>query len=139
VVELCRWLLDRRADWQPRLQLRAERVGLYLPCSHRNSVGDVAAVHGLLAAMPGLQTVELSGGYGCCGAAGPHLLAHPQRADALAAPIVQQIKDLQLTRVLTTNVGCAMHLQERLMMSGVNVELSHPVACLSDRLPLSVP
>lgn len=134
VIEFCRWLLDERARWQGRVQHRAERVGLFLPCTHRNTLGDTAAVRELLSALPGLDWVELGTGYGCCGAAGPHLLAYPQTADALAQPIVDQIAEAGLDRLVTTNVGCAMHLEERLRMRGVKLELIHPVALLADRL-----
>ncbi|MFO1495937.1 MAG: (Fe-S)-binding protein [Lysobacterales bacterium] len=134
VVEACRWLLNAPVDWSARLHRRAERVGLYLPCTHRNVVGDVAAVWELLALMPELEVVPIQSGFGCCGAAGPHLLLHADQADALAAPIVDQIIDAQLDRLLTTNVGCALHLGERLAQRGVELPITHPVACLRDRL-----
>lgn len=134
VVEACRWLLNAPVDWSARLHRRVERVGVYLPCTHRNVVGDVAAVWALLALMPELELVPIQSGWGCCGAAGPHVLLHTEQADALAAPIVDQIIDAKLDRLLTTNVGCALHLGERLARRGVELPITHPVACLLDRL-----
>lgn len=134
VLEACRWLLSARVDWRQRLRTRSERVGLYLPCTHRNSVGDVAAVHELLALMPEIEVVPITAGWGCCGAAGPHLLTEQARADALAEPVVEQIVNAGVDRVLTTNVGCALHLAERLALRGVKLPITHPVACLRDRL-----
>jgi glycolate oxidase iron-sulfur subunit len=135
VIEGCRWLLDRAERWKPTLVTRIERVGLFLPCSHRHALGDVAAVRGMLALLPGLEAVEVGTGLGCCGGAGPHLLADPARAEALAAPIVERIRGLQLDRLVTTNVGCALHLSERLLAAGIELPVTHPVACLCDRLP----
>jgi glycolate oxidase iron-sulfur subunit len=134
IIEGSRWLLDRVGCWSSRLAVRSERVGLFLPCSHRNAVGDVAAVRGLLARLPGLDLVEVGTGLGCCGSAGPHLLADPTRAEVLAAPIVERISGLKLDRLVTTNVGCALHLSERLLASGIELPVTHPVACLADRL-----
>lgn len=134
VREACRWLLDGQVDWRQRLLTRSERVALYVPCTHRNSVGDMAAVHQLLALMPEIEVIQITEGWGCCGAAGPHLLTEPDRADALAEPIIEQILKARVHRVLTTNVGCALHLAERLALRGVKLPITHPVACLRDRL-----
>lgn len=135
VIEGCRWLLDRAGRWQPRLLARTERVGVFLPCSHRHAAGDVVAVRELLARLPGLEAVDVGVGFGCCGSAGPHLLADPVRAEALAKPIVERIRGLQLDRLVTTNVGCALHLSERLLAAGIELPITHPVACLRDRWP----
>lgn len=134
VAEACRWLLPRRDAWKPRLRTLPARIGLYLPCTHRHVLRDAAAARELLAALPGVEVVAVDAGYGCCGAAGPHLLDHSRQADALAQPIVEHIAALRLDVLATTNVGCALHLGERLALSGVKLPLQHPVACLADRL-----
>ena len=101
-------------------------------------MGDIEAVRALLSNLPGLELAEIPAGLGCCGAAGPHLVAHPQAADALAAPIVQEILKLGLNAVATTNVGCALHLQERLAAAGATgaamLRVRHPVSFVVERL-----
>lgn len=140
IAEACRWLLARRDSWAPRLRTLPARIGLYTPCTHRHVLRDAAAARELLAVLPGVEVVPIDAGYGCCGAAGPHLLAHPQQADALALPIVEQIAALRLDALSTTNVGCSLHLGERLALRGVNLSFQHPVACLAQRLlPASLP
>lgn len=136
VTEGCRWLLDRRDDWTSGLRSLPMRVGLFAPCSHRNVVGDATAAAQLLQLLPGIEVVPISPGFGCCGAAGPHLLAHPSQADALAEPITAAIAGLNLDAVATTNIGCALHLGERLALRGITLPVRHPVAFLTDRLPL---
>ena len=141
VIELCRWLLGLVSMWRPLLSASRpspQRVGLFMPCTHRNAVGDIEAVRALLSNLPGLELAEIPAGLGCCGAAGPHLVAHPQAADALAAPIVQEILKLGLNAVATTNVGCALHLQERLAAAGATgaamLRVRHPVSFVVERL-----
>ncbi len=134
ITEASRWLLDRQSFWLGRLRTLPARIGLFAPCSHRHSVGDADTARRVLALLPGVEVIAISSGLGCCGAAGPHLLAHPQQADALALSIVDAIATLQLDAIATTNVGCAMHLQERLALRGVTLPLLHPVAFLADRL-----
>ncbi|HWS27901.1 MAG TPA: (Fe-S)-binding protein, partial [Xanthomonadales bacterium] len=137
VTEGCRWLLEQQSSWSTRLNVVPMRIGLFAPCSHRNVVGDATAAAQLLQLLPGIELVPISPGFGCCGAAGPHLLAHPAQADALAQPIVTTISGLNLDAVATTNIGCALHLGERLALRGITLPLRHPVAFLADRLPLN--
>jgi len=136
VLEACRWLLQRASDWQPLLRApqRRERIGLLLPCSHRSVVGDVDAVRTLLATLADVELVEVPMGLGCCGAAGPHLLAHASAADAYAAPIVAAMLNLRLDALATTNVGCALHLEERLRAARSPLLVRHPVSFLAERL-----
>ena len=90
-------------------------------------------------AAAGVEVIPVSLGLGCCGAAGPHLLAHPEQGDALAQPIVDAIVALQLDAAATTNIGCALHLGERLALRGITLSVRHPVAFLADRLTATTP
>jgi glycolate oxidase iron-sulfur subunit len=139
ITEGCRWLLDRQSLWSGRLRALPARIGLFAPCSHRHAVGDADAARRVLALLPGVEVIAISSGLGCCGAAGPHLLAHPDQADALAQPIVDVISGMNLDAVATTNVGCALHLQERLFLRGITLPVRHPVAFLADRLTTTTP
>jgi len=134
VIEACRWLLDRQASWVAQVRPLPQRIGLFMPCSHRNSVGDVSAPALLLALLPAVEVLPIATGFGCCGAAGPHVLMHSEQADALAQPIVDAICSMQLDAIATSNVGCAMHLAERLALRGITLPVRHPVAFLADRL-----
>lgn len=139
IVEGCRWLLDHQSDWSARLRTQPARIGWFAPCSHRHVVGDADAARRVLALLPGVEVIPVSLGLGCCGAAGPHLLAHPEQGDALAQPIVDAIVALQLDAVATTNIGCALHLGERLALRGITLSVRHPVAFLADRLTATTP
>lgn len=139
IVEACRWLLDHQPGWSARLRTIPARIGWFAPCSHRHVVGDADAARCVLALLPGVEVIPVSLGLGCCGAAGPHLLAHPEQADALAQPIVDAIVALQLDAVATTNIGCALHLGERLALRGITLSVRHPVAFLADRLTTTSP
>lgn len=137
VVEACRWLLERRSRWQPRLSSkpaigRALRVGWFAPCTLRNGLADTSALAEIFAGIEGIDWIALGVGVGCCGAAGPQMLDHPQQAAALAAPLVAAARELNLDLLLTSNVGCALHLEERLRASGLDLPLRHPVECLAE-------
>jgi glycolate oxidase iron-sulfur subunit len=87
-----------------------ERVALHLPCTQRNVVKSVAATRALLHGVPGLTVIELTAGYGCCGAAGTQMLFDSARADAYRQPLVEQFERSGATRLLSANIGCRLHL-----------------------------
>jgi len=120
--------LDARAD---RLRLRAssERIALHLPCTQRNAVGSVPALRRLLSRVPGLEVVELTAGYGCCGAAGSQMLTDPGRADDYRRPLLAQLQASGATRLLSANIGCRLHLG-----NGTVLPVLHPVEFLAQML-----
>jgi glycolate oxidase iron-sulfur subunit len=91
-----------------------ERVALHLPCTQRNVVKSVAATRALLHGVPGLTVIELTAGYGCCGAAGTQMLFDSARADAYRQPLIEQFERSGATRMLSTNIGCRLHLANAL-------------------------
>jgi glycolate oxidase iron-sulfur subunit len=62
------------------------------------------------------------------------MIEHPQMADALAEPKVRAAADLAPELLITTNIGCAMHLARALAEDGQTVEVVHPVTLLARQL-----
>lgn len=108
------------------------RVALHTPCTMKNVVKSDAAVVKLLEKIPGLEIVRLDNG--CCGAAGSHFLTHPEMADTLASPKVEQVAREAPLWLLSSNVGCAMHLAAALRREGLEVAVRHPLEVLADAL-----
>ncbi|HEY5803963.1 MAG TPA: (Fe-S)-binding protein [Lysobacter sp.] len=106
-----------------------ERVALHLPCTQRNVVRSVASLRRLLAAVPGLQVIELDRGFGCCGAAGVQMLTDPERADEFRRPLLDQLHECGATRLLSANIGCRLHLA-----TGTAVPVQHPLEFLAGML-----
>lgn len=99
--------------WDPERQPPATlqtRIALHLPCSARNVTGSADSAVQLLARIPGLEIHELDLAYGCCGAAGHHFLTRAGQADALLSPLLQQIDAIRPDIVVTSNIGCALHI-----------------------------
>ncbi len=119
--------LDRLGD---TLHFRPaeRRVALHLPCTQRSVVHSEAAVRRLLGRVPGLDLVELPD-TGCCGAAGLHQLAEPERARALAAPLLAALATSGADELLSANIGCRLHLA-----SGTIVPVRHPIDFLAEHL-----
>ncbi len=131
VRELC----DFVAEWLPRSGLAPRalrlRVCLHLPCSQRYPGPGGAVVERLLAAIPGLQWEPLDAGYGCCGAAGIQMLTRDALAARLVGPLVSQLRSARPDRVVSSNIGCALHLAAS-WDDGTPV--THPVSLLVEAL-----
>lgn len=119
------------AEHAPRLAFapRHERVALHLPCTQRNVVGSDAALHALLARVPGLEVVVIDAGFGCCGAAGATMLTDPTRAARFRRPLLDALAASGATRLLSANIGCRLHLA-----GGTALPVQHPLEFLGDCL-----
>ena len=117
----------------PWLAWSAAPVTVHLPCTLRNALAADAQVLHILRKVPGLKLSLLEGG--CCGAAGNHLLHQRAQAVALRKPLLAQQQASEATLLLTTNVGCALHLAEGLHQLKQSVTVWHPVELLVRCLP----
>ena len=135
--EVCDYL-DRRS-WPDALVLAPlrQRVLVHEPCSHRRLLGGNAAVHRLLARIPGLEIAPMPDNDRCCGAAGTYLLQQPEMAAALLDDKLHHIRDLKPDIIVTTNPGCALHLLAGVRESGLDIEVRHPVELIVRQLPSS--
>jgi glycolate oxidase iron-sulfur subunit len=106
-----------------------ERVALHLPCTQRHSPASVLALRRMLARVPGLDVIELDAGFGCCGAAGTHMLTEPMRADAYRRPLLAQFEASAATRLLSANIGCRLHFA-----NATGREVLHPLEFLAGLL-----
>lgn len=125
LTDVMTFLAQHQADlreftWRPL----DYRVMLHQPCTSR--AGQV--VTDLLALIPELQVQMLTDG--CCGAAGDHLLRQRRQAVALRQPVLAQIP-ATVTHLVTTNVGCALHLAQGLRQQRRQVLIRHPVELLA--------
>jgi glycolate dehydrogenase iron-sulfur subunit len=119
-----------------RLRFRplAARVALHLPCTQINVVGEVASIRTLLARIPNLDVVELPLQPRCCGAAGNYFAEHPAIAVQLRDEKLDQALETGPDLVLTTNIGCRIHLAAGLRERGVSPRVMHPLALLAQQL-----
>lgn len=108
------------------------KVAVHEPCSQRNVLQNTQAVYQLLAKIPGLEIVPLADNALCCGAGGSYLLTHPQQAQQLKALKQQAIIDTAADVWVTSNFGCALHLNAD--QAQHQPKWVHPIQLLLDRL-----
>lgn len=128
------------ARW-PALSFKplSARVALHLPCTQVNVVGDTAPITALLATIPGLAVLPLPLHPRCCGAAGSYFIEHPAQADRLREEKLDQAAALAPDLLLTTNIGCRIHLDNGLRAREPSPLLLHPLALLAQQLENPAP
>jgi glycolate oxidase iron-sulfur subunit len=111
-----------------------QRVALHLPCTQRNVAHSDGALMQLLRQLPGLDVQLLPRPPHCCGAAGSHLLEFPARAATLRDDTLRQAATLDPQLLLSSNIGCRLHLAAGIDAQGLAWSTRHPLTLLAQQL-----
>jgi glycolate oxidase iron-sulfur subunit len=124
----------------PKVQFKPwnARALVQAPCTQRNVLKTEKSSVDLLKLIPGLTVKPIPANMGCCGAAGSYMLTEPEKADAFADAYAVYIQEQKADVLITSNVGCAMHLRAALVRHGVRIAVLHPVELLAQQLPDSL-
>lgn len=114
-----------------------ETVAVHVPCSQAHALRRPGVSAALLARIPEVRIATLPDNRTCCGAAGVHMLQDPALADALREPKLDALVASGARYLVTTNVGCALHLAAGAKARGLAVEVLHPVSLLARQLALA--
>lgn len=112
----------------------AHTVAVHEPCSLRNGLRQERLPYQLLGLIPELTLQPLANNTQCCGAAGSYMLEHADIADELLADKLQAIAHCAPALVISSNIGCALHLSAGLRHEGNPLEVIHPVSLLARQL-----
>ncbi len=125
--------LRRQNRAKVQFQSLEETVAVYIPCTHRNVLGQQQDILDILRWIPGIEPLVINPNGGCCGAAGSYMLSQPELSERLREPLIDTLVQSGARLLLTTNIGCAIQLQAGLRERGVAIDVLHPVVLL-DRL-----
>ena len=129
--EVMAYLASRQEKLSFRPLQRA--VMLHHPCSARNVLRETTSTARLLQKIPDLNVIEFKSAQ-CCGAAGVTMFRTPQTARALAGDLVEEFSRSGAEVLVTSNIGCALHLRGAFRAAGVNAAVGHPVNLLREQL-----
>lgn len=121
-----------RADWS-RVSFRPfpRRVAVHDPCSLANTLRQDKAPYSLLNLIPGAEIVPLAENIFCCGGAGAYPLAEPEMAGRLRASKIRHLQNTRPAILVTSNIGCALHLAAGVREAQLDIEIMHPVVLLA--------
>jgi glycolate oxidase iron-sulfur subunit len=112
----------------------AHRVALHLPCTQINVAHTDVALLQLLRRVPELDVLPLPRPPYCCGAAGSHLLEFPERAAQLRNETLRKAATLEPQQLLSSNIGCRLHLDAGIEQNGLHWPSQHPLTLLAQQL-----
>ncbi|HRE31221.1 MAG TPA: (Fe-S)-binding protein, partial [Candidatus Berkiella sp.] len=123
------------AKWPDTVVLKPlpKTVLLHTPCTLRNVIKTPFAPLQMLARIPELVCQTIKSPY-CCGAAGTYMLEHTDIAKPLLKHLLSELDDIQANYIATSNVGCALHIQQQMRESNSAIRVIHPITLLARAL-----
>jgi glycolate dehydrogenase iron-sulfur subunit len=111
------------------------RVAYQDACHLRQAQGVAAQPRALLAAIPGVELIEVAGPDTCCGSAGIYNLLEPATARELGARKAQAVIDARPDVLATANPGCAIQIAAALRRAGhPGMPIVHPLELVAAAL-----
>jgi glycolate oxidase iron-sulfur subunit len=99
-------------------------------CHLRHAQRVVQPPRALLAAIPGLQLVELQRPDLCCGSAGVYNILQSETADQVLDAKMADVAATEPHVIVTTNTGCHMQMVRGVREAGLDAEVLHLVQLL---------
>ncbi len=124
-------------EWPNTLTLRPldKQIAIHLPCSLNHVLKQGHTPEALLSKIPGMKLVPLPDNQNCCGAAGDYMIRHPEIADELRDNKLRELDNIRPDILVSSNIGCALHIAAGIRDVGLKIEVVHPVTLLARQLP----
>lgn len=126
--EICGFLAEQKA--LPEFQRSSAKILLHTPCTLRQNSKASNSAKALLSLIPGITIQELQS-KSCCGASGLNMVQNPSLADNIVESLLKDENITNFDILLTSNIGCFMHINKHLKKTGKKVKVMHPVSFLA--------
>jgi glycolate oxidase iron-sulfur subunit len=131
VMDISHFLSQYGGDWGTRLNALPKTVCVHTPCSLKNVLRTEQSVFKVLRQIPGIHLAPLPETVQCCGSAGSYMLDHPNMAQTLLSQVLDKAVGLQPDLLVSSNIGCALHIVAGLRERGIPLEVVHPVVLIA--------
>ncbi|MFI3186405.1 MAG: (Fe-S)-binding protein [Methylococcaceae bacterium] len=134
VIDISQFLIRSGVDLSERLTPFSATVCLHTPCSLKNVMHEEQGAMKLLQQIPEINIAALPGSIQCCGSAGSYMLDHPQMAQALLGDLLGIALEHPPEILVSSNIGCALHISAGLRERGLVLEVVHPIVLIARQL-----
>jgi glycolate dehydrogenase iron-sulfur subunit len=114
---------------------RPLRVGYHDPCHLAHAQKVRSAPRRLLAALPGVELIDLPDSDHCCGSAGVYNLTHPDMAEAQLEKKLAAVRRVDPEVVVASNPGCLLHMARGAKERGMSARMEHLVEVMGRAWP----
>ena len=133
VIDISKFLISADGWHDIKISPLQNKVLVHDPCTLRNILRSSEYPYELLMRIPEIQVTPLPGNDQCCGAAGTYFLDQPVMARALLNDKISKI-DNDARYLVTSNIGCNMHIASALRDKIPELEILHPVTLLARQM-----
>lgn len=127
--------LETTDGWNDiRITPLCNKIMVHDPCTLRNVLHSAEYPYTLLKRIPEAQVIPLLGNDQCCGAAGTYFIDQPVMAKALLNDKITALNNNDLRFLVTSNIGCSMHISSALRNLDSEIEILHPVTLLARQM-----
>jgi len=119
-------------DLNPELGVMKVRVTYQDPCHLGHAQGIRTAPRKLIAAIPGLEFIELKEAEICCGSAGVYNVVHNEMSERLLESKMQRIAETRAEVILTANPGCLLQLRAGVKRLHTGQRVMHIIELLDE-------
>lgn len=137
VIDISRFLVAADGWNDIKIAPLQDKILVHDPCTLRNILRSSEYPYELLMRIPRVQLTPLSGNDQCCGAAGTYFLDQPVMAKALLNDKISTISN-DTRYLVTSNIGCNMHISSALQNTIPELEILHPVTLLARQMNMPI-
>lgn len=130
VVDIGHFLSQFEFDLKPL----AANVKVHSPCTLKNVLKTDKSVLTLLQQIPQANISTLPETTQCCGSAGSYSLRHDKMAQTLLNELLETALKKSADYLVSSNIGCALHIAAGLRERGENLKVVHPIVLIAQQL-----
>lgn len=137
VTDISKFLVSADGWHNIKIAPLQDKILVHDPCTLRNILCSSKYPYELLMRIPRIQIAPLAGNDQCCGAAGTYFLDQPVMAKALLNDKISAISN-DTRYLVTSNIGCNMHISSALQNTVPELEILHPVTLLARQMNMPI-
>ncbi|MBT6208195.1 MAG: (Fe-S)-binding protein, partial [Francisellaceae bacterium] len=131
VEEICEFLT--KAIKTPTFKPLKANVLVHTPCTLKQHSTNPMAATNLLKHIPEIKLSTMKKD-SCCGSAGLNMIKNPNLAENILDTLLHQELICPPNFLVTSNIGCSMHIVKHLKKQNKNISVVHPVTLLAQQL-----
>lgn len=122
------------SQFELELKPLAANIVLHSPCTLKNVLKTDKSVLKLLKQIPQANISPLPETTQCCGAAGTYSLKHEKMAQTLLNELLETALEQPADYLVSSNIGCALHIAAGLRERGKNLQVVHPIVLIAKQI-----